>query len=140
MEIRRLYKPSRAQRDAIIALEAAWITGGKRLSDADFDDPNSAWWGVFEDAKLIAFASAVQQSDQAVMLTRAVTSRAARGRGVQRRLINLRVRWARARGATRCWTYTHCDNPRSAGNLNRCGFHYRGASDDRHWLYWRKPL
>lgn len=138
MRVRRLHTPTPAQRAAIVALDTEYIDNGACApDDDDFADPAQAWWGVFSDGEMVGYASACKCPDGAVKLTRAVVSRVARGHGLQQRLIRARVRWAESIGASRVWTYTHLTNVRSAGNLCKAGFHYRGATEDRHWLYWR---
>lgn len=139
MKVRRLQYPTRSQRAAIIALEAAWLYGDKPPCDGDFDHPDQAWWGAFDDeGALVGYGAAQRKPDGSVKLTRAVVSVRARGQGLQQRLIKARVRWARSLGASRVWTYTHIDNPKSSGNLCKAGFYFRGASEDRQWLYWRR--
>lgn len=78
------------------------------------------------------------ENESLVYLSRAGVSLAHRGRGLQRRLIRVRLAYARklGRGAI---TYTVRANPRSINNLIACGFRYYEpafAWATRDMLYW----
>lgn len=93
----------------------------------------------------VAFATmdhAAWASGRHAFLSRCGVVHAARGHGLQRRLIRARVQRARAMGCIRCYTYTVLDNVSSANNLIACGFQlynspsqYAGKS-----LYFQKFL
>ncbi len=57
-----------------------------------------------------------------IYLARAGVVPEARGQGLQRRLIQVRLRWGRSIGATSAITYTLANNLASTNNLIRCGF------------------
>lgn len=65
------------------------------------------------------------------------------GQGLQRRMIRVREREAKALGFEGCITYT-IDNPASANNLIRCGYKlYKPAepyANNKAALYWRRYL
>lgn len=84
----------------------------------------SAWWiGWDEKGTPVAYAGArLMPTAKSVFLSRAGVLPEARGYGLQRRMINLRVQWARKVGATRVITYTHPENIISSNNLIKCGF------------------
>ena len=102
------------------------------------------WWVVYEESTPAAFAG-VRQSQQwidCVYLCRAGVAPAYRGFGLQRKLIYLRERHARAQG--KAWAVTDTtDNPASSNSLIHCG--YRLFEPSRPWagkrsLYWRKRI
>jgi GNAT superfamily N-acetyltransferase len=78
----------------------------------------------------------------AVYLCRSGVIPKARGKGLQRKLISVRLRFARAR----CMTWAISDtfhNPASANNLIRCGFSMYEPSQPwgaKGTLYWRRRL
>lgn len=106
-------------------------------------DHHTFWIARDADGEPVGFCSAVYMAwEQSVFLSSAVVFRAARGRGLQRRMIRTRVAWARRRGAECVLTYTVEHNWPSAYNLLREGFrHYdaRYAWVGKAW-YFRKLL
>lgn len=84
---------------------------------------DGAWWLVVDGAgREVGFAGVRQLRDNVWYLCRAGVIRRARGAGTQRRLIRVRERYARARGATALVTYTARWNVASANNLIRSGY------------------
>lgn len=116
--------------------------------------PNEVWWiGEDEYGEPVCYAGAKiwkSGSEQALYLHRAGVLPGARGRGLQRRLIAVRVQFARRQGIPEVWTYTSHTNIASANNLIRAGFslwmpaawgYSRNPSKpvgDTAWLYWRR--
>jgi GNAT superfamily N-acetyltransferase len=100
-------------------------------------------WLALQGGAPVGFASAkYTAAESAVFLSRGAVLQTAQGRGLQRRLIEARVRWAFSRGARWVWTYTSIDNYPSLYNLLRCGFRGtlvrpRGRDDPRHVLWLR---
>lgn len=91
------------------------------------DDPyrftEAKWWVALLGGQPVAYAGARYWSpDNGVFLCRAGTLPAARGMGLQRSLIRVRLRWAKKIGASCVYTYTMPHNAKSARNLVRCGF------------------
>lgn len=94
--------------------------------------PGSSWpgddheyWLVHDElGRVVGFASAFYWGDlKCVFLSRAAIITAASGTGLQRRLIQIRIRWARSiSGAAFCWTYVERWNYASLYNLMKCGF------------------
>ena len=124
-----------------------------------FDAPISSntgwWWIAYEGDKPVAFASmdeSVRWSDcvylsrcgvlQAESASASNAPEAARGHGLQTRLIRARLRKARSLGM--CWAITDTyENPESGNSLIRCGF--RLYQPTRPWgadgvNYWRRGL
>lgn len=73
------------------------------------------------DGEVVGFG-VIERRGRTGTLTMAGVRRDHRGRGLQRRLIRARLRWARQKGLTRVTTYVHRGNWRSMNNLIRCGF------------------
>jgi len=92
-------------------------------------DDNEFWIAFDEHQKVVGFCSAkFFPETKCAVLTRGAVVSAARGKGLQRRMIRTRVRWARQLGARIVVTYTSISNYPSITNLIREGFHLTGAS------------
>lgn len=94
----------------------------------------AVWW-VLEDGGRVAAYCAARPSESTpggVYLCRAGVLPEYRGRGLQRRLVRVRERWARAHGYTACVTDTY-RNPASSNNLIACG--YRLWTPKQPWSY-----
>jgi GNAT superfamily N-acetyltransferase len=128
------------------------------IHDATFFDPSiradfdyGHWWLVWDNtvprifkAPPVAFCGFVpaHATPGAGYLKRAGVLKQYRGQGLQRRLITVRERKARAIGLVTMLTDT-TDNPPSANSLIRAGYKifepsYRWAF--AHSIYWRKQL
>lgn len=120
------------------------------LHDACFEAHVSApagrghWWVAEYEGRVIGFAGmrASHQWEATGYLNRAGLAEDARGMRLQRRLIGVRVRKARALGWQWLVTETY-DNPPSANNLIAAGF--RSYKPARPWAargaaYWRLDL
>jgi GNAT superfamily N-acetyltransferase len=105
---------------------------------------SGTWWLVFDGERAIAFAGltpSVQFSDCGY-LVRAGVLPAWRGRGLQKRLLRVRERFARSVGLNWLVTATY-QNTASSNSLIAAG--YRLYEPSRPWLdkgalYWRKQL
>ena len=108
-----------------------------RVGDGD-------WWLVWEGEEPVAFAGGRVVSEVGFYyLCRVGVVPSARGLGLQRRLIRVRVNQARKQGLQEVITDTTASNLPSANNLIREGFtlylpSYQWAGADG--LYWRRPL
>lgn len=113
-------------------------------ADSRPDWERAQWWGVFDGEKLVGYCGAyVHRPDNALYLYRAGVAEGCRGRGLQRRMVRVRVRYAAKLGVRGCYTYTTADNFASANNLIRCGFRLFGPA--RRWggkscLYWWRGM
>jgi GNAT superfamily N-acetyltransferase len=104
---------------------------------------SSVWWllEVRQDGEWapVGFAGAeLTDGGQYGYLSRAGVLPEARGLQLQRRLIRVRERWARAAGCTHIWTYTSVENIRSMRSLIACGL--LPYMSDGMWMYWKKAL
>lgn len=101
------------------------------------------WWVAFsEDRDELAGFCAIQASRTlgTAYLSRAGVMPKFRGHGLQRRMVHLRMKWAKANGFKFVVTDT-TSNPASANSLINCGFKlydpaHKWAFPDS--LYWRK--
>jgi GNAT superfamily N-acetyltransferase len=112
--------------------------------DTVLSPKNGWWWMAYCDGRLAGFAAMLQSSKtpQAAYLARAGTLEAFRGRGLQKKLIRERLKFAKDLGMTQAITDT-TDNVASANALIATGF--RMFEPDDPWglsntLYWRKSL
>jgi hypothetical protein len=98
------------------------------------------FWLVYDDGTdpqtFVGFASAIYLEDlKCVFLSRAAITQAASARGLQRRLIRVRTRWARSiSGCQFAWTYCERWNYACLFNLLRCRF--RAATRHRWGTAW----
>jgi GNAT superfamily N-acetyltransferase len=106
---------------------------------------NTTWWIVYDGDEPIAYAGAVYLKDKnSVYLSRSGVTEDYRGYGLQRKLIQKRVKWAKDMGADCVVTYTDSDNIYSSNNLIKSGFLLYlpdfpwGSADDA--LYWKRTL
>jgi GNAT superfamily N-acetyltransferase len=102
------------------------------------------WWVARDGAgKPVAYAGArpMRSVPGGCWLSRCAVVAEARGAGLQRRLLRVRLAWARRHGLTEAYTYTVPGNAPSMNNLIRCGF--RTYVDDYCGdgvVYWVKSL
>lgn len=109
------------------------------------------WW-VAEtgEGKLAAYGGVTAFRDRALMLDRYGVLPPHRGEGLQRRMINVHLAYAKRARLAEAWTYTDSENVVSSNNLIRGGFtlwsptHWPGylgglgRPQEGAWLYWRK--
>ncbi len=120
----------------ILALDARIFPGDHPV---DVWDDRMAWWLCGD----VAFAGVRKVAGESLAyLCRAGVAPEARGQGIQRRLIRVRLAWARRHALEAAVTYTSATNTASSNNLAACGFRmYRPANP---WageqLYWIKEL
>lgn len=80
-------------------------------------------WILFYNKEPIGFCSLkILDKENAVYLARAGIVREHRGKGLHKRLIGVRTKWAKANGFKSVITYTKRDNHGSANNLIDLGF------------------
>ena len=104
------------------------------------------YWGAFDtDKNLLAFGGLVRSVRfyDTVYLHAAGVAESARGHRLQRRLIRVRLRWAKANGYRWAITDTVPYNPASACSLIACGF--KPYWPKKQWklegaCYWRRKL
>lgn len=83
------------------------------------------WIARDKDGKPVGFCSAIFRPERGhVFLSRAGVAVSARSSGLQRRMIRVRVAWARRQGAQRVVTYTLLKNYESFINLLKCRFRF----------------
>lgn len=96
---------------------------------------NSIWWIMYYDSDPVGFASISPSRTYpniGVYLSSAGVLSAHRGKGLQRRLIRARLKYARSLGKK--WAISETVlNPSSANNLIACGF--RSFQPENPWSY-----
>lgn len=112
--------------------------------DDVYDTARGWWWVGYHGSEPVAFAGLVPTIQDETMgyLCRAGVIYAHRGRGLQRRLIQVRERKAKKLGMRALVSDTR-QNPSSSNNLYACGFKmYEPYSPWAHEdsLYWIKKL
>lgn len=112
----------------------------------ELDD--SQWWLAQVRAPYgwvtAAYAgAALSDGGQYVYLSRAGVLSPFRGRGLQKKLIDTRLRWGRSHGAKAAWTYTYWANLTSQRSLLARGFApYTYQLDDEggRFIYFKREL
>lgn len=95
--------------------------------DEPYEKDGCYWWVAFDGPEPVAFAGLkplTGQNGGLAFLCRAGVLRSARGQGLQKRLIRVRLARARAAGLSQVLTYTHPLNFESASNLLKCGMRF----------------
>jgi ribosomal protein S18 acetylase RimI-like enzyme len=103
------------------------------------------WWGVFKGSKLVGYAGLrAAEGDNYVYLCRAGVAVEHRGKGIQKRMIEARLRKGREMGREWAITYTVVSNLASINNLIAKKF--RAYHPQTAWagrkdvIYWRRRL
>lgn len=90
------------------------------------------YWALTDGKDHHALTSAVYRHEKGyIYLSYAIIMPTTQAKGLQRRLIQHRLRWGKRQGAFYAVTYTLQDNYPSMTNLLRCGFRF--ASEPRGW-------
>jgi GNAT superfamily N-acetyltransferase len=125
--------------DVLLSMDEACFPGDKRPG------LHGDWWLIEEGDVLKAYCAlwpSVRQ-DGAGYLARAGVLPEARGLGLQRRMIRLRERAAKAKGWNLLFSDTSKENVASSNNMIRCGYKLWRPSDPWSFddaLYWRKVI
>jgi GNAT superfamily N-acetyltransferase len=112
--------------------------------DTPYDTNFGCWWIATENGRDIGFAGLVRTVSwtDCGYLCRAGVVPFARGQGLQKKFIHVRIRQAKALG----WKWVISDtrlNPASANSLISCGFKMFEPTNPwgcKDTLYWRKKL
>lgn len=100
----------------------------------------STWWVVDGDPEH-GYAGAEVRGD-VLHLTRCYVHADLRGKGVQQRLVRVRMAWGRRQGCVKVATYTWAKNVPSIRALQRTGFLITAAVQDGEtiWQTWERAL
>ena len=102
------------------------------------------FWIAYDGETPVGFCSAVYiERDKTAFLSSAVVFAAARGTGLQRRMVRVRRAWAARQGAAHIVTYVVEDNYASLVNLLRCGFRFYTPSEPwagKRSIYLQRPI
>jgi GNAT superfamily N-acetyltransferase len=121
-----------------------WLQLEALPGDVPMETEEGQWWIAYEDTNPIGFCGAKRSSrwSDTVYLCRAGVLRAFRGKGIQKKLIRIRVNYARREGFTWMISDTFY-NPASANSLINCGFKMFNPTNPwsfKDACYWRKRL
>ncbi len=84
---------------------------------------NRDWWVIEKDMQIIAYCGCLYKHKESVCIfNRAWVNPVFRRQGIQSRMIQTRIRRAKAKRIKHIITYTTADNINSANNLIRSGF------------------
>jgi len=112
----------------------------------EFDDsPSNEYWIVWNGKTPVGFCilRPLKLDKDSVFLSRAGLLYEARGKGLHRRMITVRLRWAKKNGYTSALTYTARDNAQSFSNLQKAGFRLYWPENlyaGKNFLYWIKTF
>lgn len=100
------------------------------------------WWIAYDEDKPIGFCGGQRWPDSCYYLVRAGVLESHRGRGLQRRMVLVRLRRAADLGCYAVWTYCTADNLKSANTLRH---YFKLGTPRRRWggkscLYWYRKL
>ena len=101
--------------------------------DAAYPKDGGYWWVAYMNHQPVAFAGLKPLSNPNKgmgFLCRAGVLKVSSGYGLQRRLIQIRVRKAKKIGLTQVITYASRDNYRSAANLLRSGLRFYSPQNE----------
>jgi len=131
--------------DKVRELDAFAFPGIKFPADGE----DHTWWLIHDSeqpGKIAGYCGAVYRPAHGyVYMSRAAVAAYAQGKGLQRRMIRVRERWARKQGANRVITYTMLKNYDSICNLLKCGFRFDNPPEERQYIgddvhYFKKVL
>ena len=92
------------------------------------------YWLVEHEGKHIGLTSAVYRPEKGyIYLSYAIIMPGTKLKGLQRKMIQHRLRWGKRQGALYAVTYTLLKNYPSMVNLLRCGFRF--ANEPRGWPF-----
>lgn len=87
-------------------------------------DDHEFWIAKDEHGAVVGFASLNEIDPEVAFLSRAAVTLSAKGKGLHRKLIQTRIKWAQKQGATLFVAYVEVHNHDSMINLLRCGFRF----------------
>ena len=96
-------------------------------SDGFYESKKNMYWLAIakyssKEDEVVGFAIATVVNHEILFLSRAGIIYKARGKGLQKRLIRVRINYAKKHGFKKAITYTSVDNITSFVNLFRCKF------------------
>lgn len=109
-------------------------------------DDHEFWVAKDQHGAIVGFASLLEIDTDVAFLSRAAVTAAAKGKGLHRKLIQTRVKWAQSEGESLIVTYVESHNYDSMVNLLRCGFRFapnswaRGMRDFHLMYFTTKPF
>lgn len=122
-----------------------WLEAAIFPEDEKVDFSKGVWWIARDSTRApVGFCGvATFPNDKFVFFKRAGVLYAQRGKRLHKRLIQVRLAWAKKHGYEQAITYTVLSNPSSGNNLARAGFKlYRPENKwvGAYIIYWVKWL
>lgn len=133
MKIRRIHSPgshASLRVYALLSLLDRRVFGEHEGGGNHIPIDKGWWWTAELDGSPVAYAGMIDSPGNRIFLCRAGVLPVARGAGIQRRLINVRLTYARRLGFERAITYTAPWNIHSANNLIATGFRLYTPGDE----------
>ena len=96
----------------------------KMIFSAKWPGDDHEFWVAYDGTAVVGFASAVMLTATAVYLSRCAIVQKHIGKGLHRKLIEARVKWAMREGAFTVVTHTQNHNYPAILNLLKCGFRF----------------
>jgi len=115
----RIVKTS-SQKKITEAAELAYKLEGKTFQNLVLD--SKALWVVLDDEGIVVGAAGASTLRRSLYLTIVFLAHEARGKGIQQKLIQLRLRWGKKQGCTVAYTYTYRRNHASMISLLKNNF------------------
>jgi len=130
--------------EIIKKIHSEYFAGGQR----ECPEFHGAWWVFSLDGDVVGFAGIHLSTryKKTAYLCRVVVVDRFQGRGIHKRLVRVRERWARRNGIQWIITDTYPDNYASINTLINCGYKVWGPSKKLRWagnknsIYWMKRL
>lgn len=110
-----------------------------------YNYPETQWWIISDQrGRPAAYGGLLHYEAATIYLCRSGVLPKYRGMGLQTRLIQIRLRWARRHGVRVAISYTSTRNVASANNLIECGFSLYNPAyawvGHEGVVYWRRDL
>lgn len=111
---------ARTQRLIREASELAYLLEGELFRDLILE--SEAVWVVLDDTGTVVGTAGASTHRKNLDLTVCVLHPSTRGLGLQKKLIDLRLRWGRRMGCKTAWTYAYRENHASMISLLKSNF------------------
>ncbi len=110
-----------------------WIGSGEIIA--------YTWWIAFTDkGEAMGFSAVTPYDRETVYFGPAEVFPEYRGKGLQRAMMDVKIKWCKAEGYIRAYSSTDNDNIKSSNNLIAGGFRLRKNEMKNHHLYWERVL
>lgn len=133
LKIRRVKNIFRINKTLTSHLKISW-----RIEKPTWYTPKHFWWTVTYKGEWVGYAGARIHDEETLYIGPTYIKNEYRGKGLQKRLIMARIRFAKKNGFKKLISSTNWDNYWSSNNLIKCGFFLIKAWDNINevGLYW----